>query len=122
MANIYQQMESEELDAAIEELEREAADLKAQNLALDMARGKPSPEQTALARPMLDVLNSSTPLVDGNAIVDNYGTPEGLPSARRLAAQILDVDAENVVVNGSSSLNLMHDLVTHGFTNGVAGN
>lgn len=86
MANIYQQMESEELDAAIEELEREAADLKAQNLALDMARGKPSPEQTALARPMLDVLNSSTPLVDGNATVDNYGTPEGLPSARRLAA------------------------------------
>lgn len=122
MANIYQQMESEELDAAIEELEREASDLKAQNLALDMARGKPSPEQTALARPMLDVLNSSTPLVDGNAIVDNYGTPEGLPSARRLAAQILGVDAENVVVNGSSSLNLMHDLVTHGFTNGVAGN
>ena len=116
MANIYQQMESEELDAAIEELEREAANLKAQNLALDMARGKPSPEQTALARPMLDVLNSSTPLVDGNAIVDNYGTPEGLPSARRLAAEILGVDAENVVVNGSSSLNLMHDLVTHGFT------
>ncbi len=122
MANAYQQMTPEELDRAIDQLQTEADKLKDEHLALDMARGKPSPEQTALSRPMLDLINSSTPLVDGNAIVDNYGTPEGLPSARRLAAEILGVDADNVVVSGSSSLNLMHDLVTNGFTNGVAGN
>ncbi|RRF91092.1 MAG: aminotransferase [Coriobacteriaceae bacterium] len=122
MANAYQQMTTEELDNAIDQLQTEADKLKDEHLALDMARGKPSPEQTALSRPMLDLINSSTPLVDGNAIVDNYGTPEGLPSARRLAAEILGVDADNVVVSGSSSLNLMHDLVTNGFTNGVAGN
>ena len=70
---------------------------------------------------MLDEPTSTTPLVDGDAFVDNYGTPEGLPSARALAAELLGVDAANVIVSGSSSLNLMHDLVTHGFTNGVAG-
>jgi DNA-binding transcriptional MocR family regulator len=122
MANAYESMTAEELDRAIADLERQADDIRAQHLALDMARGKPSDEQTALARPMLDVLTSSTPLEDGGAFVDNYGTPEGLPSARRLAGEMLGVSADNVVVSGSSSLNLMHDLVAHGFTNGVAGN
>ena len=121
MTNVYQQMTAQELDAEIASLEGQTDEIRSRNLSLDMARGKPSPEQTALSRPMLDLLTSSTPLVDGDAIVDNYGTPEGLPSARRLAGEILGVDPDNVVVSGSSSLNLMHDLVTHGFTNGVAG-
>ncbi len=121
MSNVYASMSTADLDAAIADLEAQAAEIRAQNLALDMARGKPSPEQTGLARPMLDLITSSTPLVDGDAIVDNYGTPEGLPSARGLAAQILGVEADDVVVAGSSSLNLMHDLVAHAFTHGVAG-
>ncbi len=121
MANVYENMSLEELDDEIARLEQQAADVRAKNLALDMARGKPSAEQVALARPMLDELTSTTPLVDGDAFVDNYGTPEGLPSARALAAELLGVDAANVIVSGSSSLNLMHDLVAHGFTNGVAG-
>ena len=122
MQNVYQLMSTEELDATIAELEQAADEIRAQGLALDMARGKPSAEQVALSRPMLDLLTSQTPLVDGNAIVDNYGTPDGLPSARKLAAEILGVDAENVVVNGSSSLNLMHDLVANGFVHGIGGN
>ena len=122
MPNTYQGLPTDELDALIATLEREADGLREQHLSLDMARGKPSAEQTALSRPMLDLICSSSDLTDGDAIVDNYGTPEGLPSARALAARILGVDATNVVVAGSSSLNLMHDLVTHAFTNGVAGN
>ena len=121
MPNAYQLMATEELDALIGELEQKTEEIRARGLSLDMARGKPSPEQTALSRPMLDLLTSETPLVDGNGIVDNYGTPDGLPSARRLAAEILGVDADNVIVNGSSSLNLMHDLVANGFVHGIAG-
>lgn len=119
--NAYEALSDDELARSIADLQAQADAIKAQGLALDMARGKPSPEQTALSRPMLDVLNSSSPLHDGDAIVDNYGTPEGLPSARALAGEMLGVDAKNVVVSGSSSLNLMHDLVAHAFTNGVAG-
>nr|WP_314639122.1 aminotransferase [uncultured Olsenella sp.] len=121
MANAYEQLTDAELDAELARLEAQADETAARGLKLDMARGKPSPEQTALSRPMLDLVSSSTPLVDGDAIVDNYGTPEGLPSARRLAAQILGVDAKNVVVSGSSSLNLMHDLVAYAFVHGVGG-
>ena len=121
MANAYQRMTNEELETTIAQLERETDKIRALGLSLDMARGKPSPEQVKLSKPMLDVLKSDTPLVDGNAIVDNYGSPDGLPSARRLAAEILDVDEENVIVSGSSSLNLMHDLVANGFVHGIAG-
>ena len=121
MPNAYQLMATEELDTLIAQLEGETDRIRARKLSLDMARGKPCAEQVALSKPMFDLLTSETPLVDGNAIVDNYGTPDGLPSARRLAAEILGVDADNVIVNGSSSLNLMHDLVANGFVHGIAG-
>lgn len=122
MANVFEDMAPEELDRTIAELERQADEVRARHLRLDMARGKPSPEQTALSKPMLDLIGSTTELVDGDGVVDNYGSPDGLPSARALAAEILGVDPENVLVNGSSSLSLMHALVISGFTNGVAGN
>ncbi len=121
MPNAYQLLSTAELDSLIDQLEQATDEIRAKGLKLDMARGKPSPEQTALSRPMLDMLTSETPLVDGNAIIDNYGTPDGLPCARKLAAEILDVDPANVIVNGSSSLNLMHDLVVNGLTRGIAG-
>jgi len=70
---------------------------------------------------MLDLIDSTTPLDDGGLPVGNYGAPDGLPSARALAAQIMGVDPANVVVNGSSSLNLMHDLVCHAYTHGIGG-
>ncbi|MDO5708914.1 MAG: aminotransferase class I/II-fold pyridoxal phosphate-dependent enzyme [Coriobacteriales bacterium] len=121
MPNAYQLLSTAELDSLIDQLEQATDEIRAKGLKLDMARGKPSPEQTAWSRPMLDMLTSETPLVDGNAIIDNYGTPDGLPCARKLAAEILDVDPANVIVNGSSSLNLMHDLVVNGLTRGIAG-
>ena len=121
MPNMYEAMTDAELDAAIAELEAEADKVRALSLKLDMARGKPSPEQTALSKPMLDLLTSETDLTDEGVAVDNYGLPDGIPSARKLAAQILGVDADNVVVNGSSSLNLMHDTVCHAFIHGIGG-
>lgn len=121
MPNAYQKMTDAQLDAAIAELERQAADLRALNLKLDMARGKPSPEQTALSRPMLDLLNADSDLSDQGVDADNYGAPDGLPSARALAAELLGVDAANVSVMGSSSLNIMYDCVEHGYVHGIGG-
>ena len=122
MPTAYELMSDQELAEEIARLEAEAEHLRSLGLKLDMARGKPSPEQTALSRPMLDVLDSSTEMDDQGVAVDNYGAPDGLPSARALAAQILGVDPKNVIVNGSSSLNLMHDLVCNAYTHGIGGN
>ena len=118
----YTTMGAEALDALIAQLEQEADAVRARGLKLDMARGKPSVEQTDLARPMLDMLTSTSSLVDEGVPADNYGFPDGLPSARRLAAELLGVDAANVVVSGSSSLNLMHDTVVNAYTHGIGGN
>lgn len=122
MPNAYEAMNDAELKAAIADLEKQADDLRALDLKLDMARGKPSPQQTALSRPMLDLLTSESDLSDEGVAADNYGCPEGLPSARRLAAELLGVDEKNVIVNGSSSLNLMHDVVCNAYTHGIGGN
>ena len=117
----YEKMSDAQLTATIEQLEQEVAELKAQGLSLDMARGKPGAEQTALSLPMLDLVTPETPLTDAGLAADNYGVVDGLPSARALAAEILDVDPANVIVNGSSSLNLMHDLVANAYMRGIAG-
>ncbi|MGI6230376.1 MAG: aminotransferase class I/II-fold pyridoxal phosphate-dependent enzyme [Tractidigestivibacter sp.] len=122
MPTAYERMSDAELSAAIAALESQADELRAKGLKLDMARGKPSPQQTALSKPMLDLLNSSSDLTDQGVAVDNYGAPDGLPSARALAAEILGVDPKNVVVIGSSSLNLMHDVICHAYTHGIGGN
>ena len=121
MTSAYQNMTDAELDAALADLERQADELRALNLKLDMARGKPSPEQTALSRPMLDLLTSQSDLTDNGADADNYGAPDGLPSARALAAELLGVDPANVSVMGSSSLNLMYDCVENGYVHGIGG-
>lgn len=121
MASAYESLGTKELDVLIAQLEEEAQAVRAHDLKLDMARGKPSPEQTALSRPMLDLLTGDSSLDDEGAPADNYGVPDGLPSARRLAAEILGVDPANVVVNGSSSLNLMHDAVVNAYTQGIGG-
>jgi len=51
MPNAYELMSNAELDAAIVALEDETERLRALDLKLDMARGKPSPEQIALLSP-----------------------------------------------------------------------
>ena len=121
MQPLYQTYSTDRLDALIAELEDEAAKVKSLGLALDMARGKPSQEQCDLSRPMLDTLTSTSSLVDEGMSADNYGVPDGLPSARRLAAELLEVDAKNVLVCGSSSLNIMHDTVVMCYTKGIGG-
>ena len=121
MANVYESMTTAQLDEEISRLEADVEDLRALNLKLDMARGKPSPEQVDLSRPMLDVLTSGSVLTDEGVDASNYGCPDGLPSARRLMADILGVKPDNVVLGGSSSLNIMFDVVTHGWVHGVQG-
>ena len=41
MANIYEQMDAAQLDAEIAQLEQKVEEIRGQQLALDMARGKP---------------------------------------------------------------------------------
>ena len=109
----YSELTCEELLELKSELEKKYEEAKAEGLALDMSRGKPSPAQLDLSRGMLDVLNSSSELKAENGIdVRNYGLLEGIYEARKLMGDIMGVPAENVIVCGNASLNIMYDLVS----------
>ncbi len=122
MQTIYQKMNDAELSAAIEALEAEVAEVRAKGLALDMARGKPSPAQVDISRPMLSILNDASDLHDGNVDCSNYGCFEGIPSARKLAGEFLGCPAEQTLVLGSSSLLIEHDIAGMFWRCGTCGN
>ena len=122
MQTIYQQMTDSELGAAIEALEAEVAEVRAKGLALDMARGKPSPAQVDISRPLLSILGEDSDLFDGGVDCSNYGCFEGIPSARKLAGEFLGCPADQTLVLGSSSLLIEHDIVGMFWRCGTCGN
>jgi DNA-binding transcriptional MocR family regulator len=89
---------------------------KAQKLALDMTRGKPCPEQLDLAAGILEIRDYKA--ADGTDC-RNYGVLEGLPEARALFAELLEVEPADVIVGGNSSLALMHDTIVQGLLKGM---
>jgi DNA-binding transcriptional MocR family regulator len=88
-------------------------------LKLDMSRGKPAPEQLDLSNALAEALPTYK-AADGTD-ARNYGGTIGLPEARALFAELLDVPAAQVVVDSSASLSLMHDVIVYSLLNGVPG-
>ncbi len=110
-----------QLEALERELTEEYQDFKGLGLKLSMARGKPAPEQLDLLTDMYYVLNSDNVVTDGGIDARNYGNLDGLPEAKKLFAKLLEVEPDNVIVGGNSSLNMMYDIMLRAMYFGVAG-
>jgi DNA-binding transcriptional MocR family regulator len=95
--------------------------LKQLAMRLDMSRGKPSPEQLDLSRALLDEAGTAGFLSRDGIDCRNYGHLAGLPEAREFGAQLLDVEAAQVVAAGNSSLELMHDALAFAMVHGMPG-
>ncbi|MFP3490943.1 aminotransferase, partial [Staphylococcus sp. SIMBA_130] len=67
-----------------------------------MARGKPSPEQLDLSMDLLNKIESLN--VKDSIDIRNYGGLDGLTEMKELFAQLLQVDTNEVIVGGNSSL------------------
>jgi len=94
----------------------------ARGLKLNMARGKPAPEQLDLSNPLLTLLpNDVRPLDETGDDTRNYGNLLGIPEARRLMGSILGVPASLVLAGNNSSLTLMYDTIARSMTLGVRG-
>ncbi|MFZ9035308.1 MAG: aminotransferase class I/II-fold pyridoxal phosphate-dependent enzyme [Francisellaceae bacterium] len=79
-------------------------------LNLDMTRGKPCAAQLDLSDPLLTNLVHQDVLIHNDC--RNYSPPpllSGLPEMKTLMAEVLGIDAKNIVIGGNSSLNLMYD-------------
>lgn len=96
------------------------ASLKDTSLALDLTRGKPSPEQLALSDPIDNMVAGDFRADDGTD-ARNYGGLTGLPEARQLGAELLGVRADNVIAGGNSSLTLMYQYLLHAWLHGPLG-
>ncbi len=51
--------------------------------------------------------------------VRNYGLLDGIPEAKKMFAQLLEVQPENIIVGGNSSLSMMFDYVSQCMYNGA---
>ena len=102
------------------DLERQFHALKGANLALDLTRGKPAAEQLDLSNDLDGFLGNDFRASDGTD-VRNYGVLRGIPEARALGARFLDVETDNVIAAGNSSLTLMFHVLDAALNAGVCG-
>ena len=92
------------------------------NLKLDMSRGKPSPEQLDLSLSLLNGTDISKQIKSGGIDCRNYGIQLGVPEVREFFSSLLDAPMNQVVVEGNSSLALMHDAIVYAFLYGTPDN
>ncbi|MGN0687250.1 MAG: aminotransferase class I/II-fold pyridoxal phosphate-dependent enzyme [Oscillospiraceae bacterium] len=118
---LYTEMTKEQLMAEKSSLEKQYADFKAKGLKLDMSRGKPAPEQLDLSIDMLLHCLDGDYKSSNGIDCRNYGILDGIPEAKKLFEEMLDVGGDEVIVGGNSSLQLMYDTIIRALHFGVYG-
>lgn len=109
-----------ELDAEYASVKQLYDTYKAMGLSLDMSRGKPSNEQLDFSMSLLNAVDANASLISENGLdCRNYGGPDGIPEMRRLFASIFGCNAEQVIIGGTSSLNMMFDFFAQAMTTGI---
>ena len=119
MEKKYTEMTLPERQTEYAALQAEFEGAKALHLALNMARGKPGREQLDMVTPIFGLLTEPEQFMSDGVETRNYGEVAGIPAARRLFADILGCQPEQVFVGGNASLQLMYDAVSKAFTNGL---
>lgn len=115
-------LKREELQQREISLRRQYHHFQAQNLALDMSRGKPGVQQLDLSLEMLECVNPRDGYTAQSGFdARNYGVLDGLPEVKALFGDILGVAPEQVIVGGNSSLNMMFDYIATCYAKGVCG-
>ncbi|MBY6349169.1 aminotransferase class I/II-fold pyridoxal phosphate-dependent enzyme [Rhodococcoides corynebacterioides] len=111
-------MNPDELAAEHEKQTEAYRALQARGLALDLTRGKPSPEQLDLASDLLTLPGAD--FRDGSGTdCRNYGGLQGLPELRAIFGELLSIPVANLVAGNNASLEIMHDLVVWALLHGT---
>jgi aspartate/methionine/tyrosine aminotransferase len=118
----YKLMKKEELKRELENANKQYEGFLNKILKLNMARGNPCQEQLDLSMDMFRY-NDASDLFAASDGTDcrNYGIVDGIPEAKELFSQLLDVDTTEIIIGNNSSLNLMHDSIARALLLGVYG-
>ena len=108
--------ERQETKAKLMERYREFQD---RQITLDMTRGKPCAEQLDLALGMLQGDTGTAYLTKEGLDCRNYGGLDGIPPAKTLFSEYMQVAPEELILGGNSSLNMMHDTILRAMVKGV---
>lgn len=122
MSKMYSEMTPAELEELRQQLQAAYDEMKALNLKLNMARGKPGADQLDMEADFFNMLNPYVNFSSEKGIdCRNYGELTGIQEARVLMADVMGVDESQVIIFGNSSLNIMYDTVARSMLFGVCG-
>lgn len=93
----------------LQQLQDTYAAAKARGLALDMSRGKPESAQLDLSNDLFDTKWVTPPTAENGLDCRNYGVLDGIPECKQLFSELMGVSAEQLIVCGNASLNVMYD-------------
>ncbi|MCP4540064.1 MAG: aminotransferase class I/II-fold pyridoxal phosphate-dependent enzyme [Chloroflexi bacterium] len=115
----FKDLNSHELEERRSELMARYEGFQSRNMQIDMTRGKPSPEQLDLAADMLTCVDGQSYRAQDGLDCRNYGGLDGIPEAKHLFAQYLEVEPDEIIIGGNASLNMMYDTIIRAMVFGV---
>jgi len=115
----YREYTQQQLQDEFKVQQQRYSNIQSATLQLDMTRGKPAPQQLDLANDLLSLPGVKDFRSADGTDCRNYGSLDGLPELKVLFAEILELQPENIIIGGNSSLALMHDALVHALLFGV---
>jgi len=116
----YFKMNKAQLEEEFATVRAEYERLRSLHLSLDMSRGKPGFDNMDLSEEMFDLVGNDTGFKNISGIdCRNYGGLDGLAELKNLFANLLELEPDQIIVGGNSSLNMMFDTIAQGMTHGM---
>ncbi len=116
----FRTLDSNELEKHRAALTERYRAFQSRNLKIDMTRGKPSLEQLDLSAGMLTCVDGEHFRAADGTDCRNYGGLDGIPEAKALFAEFLEVGPDEIIIGGNSSLQMMYDTILRAMVVGVA--
>lgn len=118
----YFSLNKQELEAEFAIVSKEYERMHAMHLSLDMSRGKPGFDNMDLSEKMFDLVGNGPGFKNISGIdCRNYGGLDGLNELKNLFGELLELDPDQIIVGGNSSLNMMFDTIAQAMTHGLGG-